>query len=299
MSELKVRGDTTADRALKFLKPSLTLDWKTKTGWHSQFTIRRTVAQLDFYDFISSAELSNSRINGGNANLLPQQAWEARASVDHPLFGKGLIKVDVGYDRITMLQDRILIFDDDGNSFDAPGNIGTGKRSFASLSIDAPLDRFGIKGGRLKLNGQVQKTSVQDPISGNKRGFTGYYPEWEWNAEFRRDIGKFAYGTTIGDRDRISFFRKDEVDTNFNGGIFGSAFIEYRPSARSTVTFDVDNLFNTHGLRSRLFTFPNRSFPDPSLSEFRERNQHRVFGLTYKRTFGGAAKAAAGVAPAS
>ncbi len=73
-SRLKVRGDTRADRSLKFLKPSITLDWKPGGGWHSQFTLRRTVAQLDFFDFISSAELSNSRVNGGNANLLPQRA---------------------------------------------------------------------------------------------------------------------------------------------------------------------------------------------------------------------------------
>ena len=39
---------------------------------------RRTVAQLDFYDFISLAELSVKRVNGGNAQLHPQRAWEFR-----------------------------------------------------------------------------------------------------------------------------------------------------------------------------------------------------------------------------
>ena len=48
------------------------LDWRPGDGWHAQFSLRRTVAQLDFYDFISSAEFSSDRINGGNANLLPQ-----------------------------------------------------------------------------------------------------------------------------------------------------------------------------------------------------------------------------------
>lgn len=298
MSNLKVRGDTTADRSLKFLKPSLTLDWKTKSGWHSQFTIRRTVAQLDFYDFISSAELSNSRINGGNANLEPQRAWEARVSVDHPLFGKGLVKLDLGYDQISMLQDRILIFDDEGNAFDAPGNIGTGKRAYATLAVDAPLDRFGLKGAKLKFEGTLQHTVVDDPISGDKRRFTGFFPEWQWYVEFRRDIGKWAYGMAVNDRDSFDFFRADEIDSNRNGGLYGTAFVEYRPGPRTTVTFDIDNAFNTRGLRNRLFTFPNRSFPEPSLNEFRERNSHLIFGLTYKRTFGGASKAA-GVAPGS
>ena len=296
LSSLKVSGDTTAERSLRFLKPSITIDWKPGGGWHSQLTVRRTVAQLEFFDFISSAELSNARVNGGNANLLPQRAWEIRATLDHPLFKTGLIKLDAGYDRIELLQDRVLIFDDDGNAFDAPGNIGTGTRGFIALAIDAPLDRFGIKGGRLKLNGQLQRTSVLDPISGEKRGFTGFYPEWQWGAEFRRDIGKFSYGINISDRDRFSFFRANEVDINFNGGIFGNAFVEYRPNPRTTATLEVNNLFNTRGIRSREFTFPNRSVSELSLLEFRERNSHVSFSVALKRTFGGAAKAAPGVA---
>lgn len=288
LSSLKVRGDATADRSLRFLKPSITLDWKPGGGWHSQFTVRRSVAQLDFFDFISAAELSNDRVNGGNANLLPQRAWEVRATLDHPLFTTGLIKLDAGYDRIELLQDRILTEE----GFDAPGNIGTGTRGFIALAIDAPLDRFGIKGGRLKLNGQLQRTRVLDPISGEKRGFTGYYPEWEWSAEFRRDIGKFAYGLTVSDRDRIAYFRANEIDSNYNGGMFGNAFVEYRPSTRTTATFEVNNLFNTRGLRNREFTFPNRSLPDPSLNEFRERNSHVSVTLALKRSFGGAGKVA-------
>ena len=287
MSSLKVRGDTTADRKLRFFKPSLTLDWKPGGGWHSQLTLRRTVAQLEFFDFISSAELSNDRVNGGNANLLPQRAWEVRATLDHPLFKTGLVKLDAGYDRIELLQDRILVFDEDGNAFDAPGNIGTGTRGFIALAIDAPLDRFGIKGGRLKLNGQLQSTRVMDPISNETRGFSGFYPEWQWSAEFRRDIGKFAYGLAISDRDRFSFFRANEIDSNYNGGIFGNAFVEYRPNARTTATLEVGNLFDTRGLRGREFTFPNRSIPDPSLFEFRERNSHTTLSFALKRTFGG------------
>ena len=56
-----------ADRTLKFLKPNVTMDWKPGGGWHTQFSIRRTVAQLNFYDFISVGDLSTKRINGGNA----------------------------------------------------------------------------------------------------------------------------------------------------------------------------------------------------------------------------------------
>lgn len=286
LSDLKVRGDATADRVLKFWKPSLTVDWKPGNGWHTQVSVRRTVAQLEFFDFISSAQLSDDRVSGGNANLQPQRAWEVRATVDRPLFGSGLVKLDVGYDHISMLQDRILTEE----GFDAPGNIGTGKRSFARLTLDAPLDRFGLSGTRAKFNAVVQRTRVHDPISDEVRNFSGYYPNWEWYLELRRDAGKWAYGFELSDRDKFTIFRASEEDINFNSGIFGNAFVEYRPSPRTTVTLNVNNLFATQGVRDRVFTFPNRSIPGPDLRELRERNQHQTFQLSLKQTFGGSGK---------
>ena len=112
MSKLKVRGDALADRSLKFLKPSLTLDWQPSGGWHAQAILRRTVAQLDFFDFVSSAELSVGRVNGGNANLQPQRTWEGRLLVEHPILTEGKVRLEFGYDLVSKLQDRILIFDE-------------------------------------------------------------------------------------------------------------------------------------------------------------------------------------------
>ena len=163
-SRLKVRGDALADRTLKFLKPNLSVDWRPGNGWHGRVSVRRTVAQLDFYDFISVAELSTDRVNAGNENLQPQRTWEFRLTAEHPLLGDGLIKLDLGHDRISMLQDRILIFDDLGNAFDAPGNLGSGKRSFAELTLDAPLGKL-WSGLRAKFTGTIQRTRVADPIT--------------------------------------------------------------------------------------------------------------------------------------
>jgi len=290
-SHLTVAGDATADRVLKFLKPSLTVDWKPGGGWHTQFSIRRTVAQLNFYDFISVAELSNDRINGGNANLQPQRAWELRALIEKPIFGDGVAKLELGHDRISMLQDRILIFDEDGEGFDAPGNLGSGKRSFAQLTLDAPLGKF-WKGLRVKAFGSLQRTRVEDPISGELRNFSDYYPDWEWNVDVRRDIGPWSYGFVVSDRDRFTFFRTDEYDINFNSGPYATAFVEYRPDAKTAVTLDVDNALNTKGMRLRQLYFPNRLETEERLDEFRERNRHLNFGLTLKRSFGSGAATA-------
>jgi hypothetical protein len=297
-SGIKVRGDTEADRTLRFWKPSLTLDWKGGKGWHGQLSITRSVAQLDFYDFISSAELSADRVNAGNPDLVPQQAWEFRGTIEHPILGDGIAKVDVGYDLINDLQDRILIFDDEGNAFDAPGNLGTGKRYFAKLTLDAPLAKVGLRGMRLKFEGQLQRTRVEDPISGDMRNFSDFFPDWEWRVEYRHDLKDFSYGFTVNNTDETTFFRTDEFDTNYNGGPYGTAFIEYRPRAGTTITLDLDNAFSTSGNRNRLLFFPNRAQPDEIVNEFRERNRHLNFGLTLKQSFGGSGSGS-GVAPAS
>jgi hypothetical protein len=285
-SNLKVRGDANAQRTLKFLKPNIALDSKPGGGWHTQFSIRRTVAQLDFYDFISSGDLSAQRLNGSNANLQPQRTWEFRASADHKLLGDGLFKLDLGHDLISLLQDQILIFDAGGNAFNSPGNIGTGKRYFATLTVDAPLDRF-WKGVRAKFNATVQRTRVQDPISGKYRRFSGYFPDWQWELNVRRDSGPWSYGFDFTDNQRFTFYRTDEFDTNLNLGAYMTAFAEYRPGPSTAIRFDVDNALSTHAARDRLIFTPNRALPDSIIREFRDRNRHPSFQITLKQSFGG------------
>jgi len=287
-SNLKVRGDATADRTLKFLKPNLTLDWKPGGGWHTQFSVKRTVAQLDFYDFISFGDLSARRINGGNAELEPQRTWEFRATVDRPLFGDGLLKLDIGHDLVSMLQDRVLLCDPDHPGdpafcFDAAGNLGTGKRYYANLTVDAPLGRL-WKGLRAKLTGTIQRTRVKDPISGRQRSWSGFFPDWQWDLTVRRDAGRLSYGFEVFDNQKFTFYRTDEFDTNFIGAPAWNAFIEYRPSDRTSVSLNVDHTF---GKRNRLLFIPNRADPLFVINEYRERDQHISVGLTLKQTFGG------------
>lgn len=285
-SDLKVTGDAQAQRTLKFLKPNLTVDWKLGGGWHSQFSIRRTVAQLNFYDFISIGDLSAKRVTGSNANLVPQRSWEFRSTIEHPVLGDGLFKLDLGYDLVSKLQDQILIVDDQGNAFSGPGNLGTGKRSFATLTIDTPLDRL-WKGLRAKFNGTLQRTRVDDPISGDPRKWSGFWPTWQYDFSIRRDAGPWSYGAEFTDNQRITFYRTDEFDTNFNRGTYMTAFVEFRPTSRMAINFSIDNALSTHAARNRILFRPNRAEPDSVFDEFRDRNRHRSLQITLKQSFGG------------
>jgi len=296
MSHLTVSGDASADRKLKFLKPSITLNWRAPGAWHAQAILRRTVAQLDFFDFVSAADLSvGGRVNGGNADLQPQRTWEGRLLFKHSIFGKGQARLELGYDLVSLLQDRILVFDDAGHAFDAPGNLGTGRRMYADLTFDAPLDQF-WKGLRVRLHGNLQRTRVDDPITGQPRDWSGFYPRWLWDADIRRDIGKWAYGVTLSDNRRTTFFRTDDFDTNYNEGFpYTSAFVEYRPSANQTLTLDLNDISNTGGARDLISFIPDRRIGEPTFQEHRFRNSHVRIGLTFRQSFGGGGgKASAG-----
>ena len=280
-SRLQVSGDATADRKLSFPKPSITLDWQPGHGWDTELIFRRTVAQLDFFDFISVADLASNQVSGGNANLQPQRSWEGRLSVEHPLFGQGKARLELGYNLISLLQDRILT----PEGFDAPGNIGTGRQAFADLTLDAPLDRF-WKGLRVKLHGNVQRTRVEDPVSGDLRDFSGFFPTWQWDADVRRDLGQLSYGFTASDSARTTIFRTDVLDTRWNGGIYASAFVEYRPGPSRALRLDFNDLSNVGGGRNLLEFFPNRTAGQPAVFDHRFRNSHVRIALTFKQSFG-------------
>jgi hypothetical protein len=266
---------------LKFLKPKASLDYRDKSGWHAQLSVARTVAQLNFDDFISSAELTNDRVNGGNADLLPQRAWEVLATLEQPILGDGVVKVQAGYNRVSLVQDRIPT----PEGFDAPGNLGDGRVLILKSTIDAPLTKLGIKGGRLTVNSSLVDTSVEDPYTLRKRQFSGS-SLYLADASFRQDLGKWAYGATFFFNTPTYFFRQDEIDRPFSDNPYVTAFVEYRPDPKTTFTFSLDNAFDSPAYRSRTFFTPDRRTPFPDEFEFRKRNKHIIPAIGIKHSFG-------------
>jgi hypothetical protein len=285
-SRLTVTGDVQARRSLQFLKPKVTLDWRSGV-WHAQIGAKRTVAQLNFGDFISNADISNGRINGGNANLLPQRAWEFLVSIDRPILGNGRVKLDLGYNAVSKVQDRIRIVDPGPpvRVFDAPGNIDSGAEYIVRGNIDLPLGGMGIKGGRLSLYGAYVKTSLTDPYTGRKRPFSNQ-ALFDFTANFRQDLGQFAWGFGLEGDTGATAFRLNEEDETKSIMPYASVFAEYRPTAAWTMTLGAKNLTDRGVIRHRDFFQPDRTTLVPTLYEKRDRNPHILFYVTVKRSFG-------------
>lgn len=281
LSRLTVDGDAAARRTLRFLKPKASFDWRPGDGWRVQASVTRTVAQLDFGDFIGAAELANDRVDGGNPDLLPEREWEYRLTVERPVLGDGRVQLLLGYDQVSLLQDRVPI---EGGG-DAPGNLGTGQRYFVSGTVDLPLTALGIRGGRLTATGLLVETSVRDPYTGEDRFFSGN-ARWSGEVGFRQDRGSFAWGFNLFGQPRVAVFRRNEIDAFDGETPFVTAFAEYRATAKTTVTLAVENLTDVAGTRQRLFFTPDRSAGDPVLVEDRERNRHATISLSLRHSFG-------------
>lgn len=279
-SRLTVSGDVEARRTLSFLKPKLVLDWRFAPGWRAQISAQRTVNQLQFTDFISVAELGSDRVNGGNAQLVPQRSWELLGTLEHPILGDGLVRLEAGYTRISLVQDRVPT----PEGFDAPGNLGDGTVAIARARVEAPLKTLGVKGGRLTLYGSYVPTFVTDPYTLTTRRFTGN-SDFYGSAEFRQDLGSFAWGLYVENATSSTQFRRDETDRSFRG-LYTQVFAEWRPTKTSVVTFTLENALARPAYRERLFYAPDRTSTTPVTREFRRRNGFIVPLLTFKRTFG-------------
>ena len=89
-------------------------------------------------------------------------------TVDHPLLGDGLFKLDLGHDLVSLLQDRILICDPiiRANGVSMPrATSAPASRYFVQLTLDAPLDHSVERTAR-QVHRHLQRTRVDDPIDG-------------------------------------------------------------------------------------------------------------------------------------
>ncbi len=279
-SRLTVTGDATARRTLTYLRPKASIDW-TPGKWHAQLGLKRTVAQLNFGDFVSAASLNDNQTNGGNAEIVPQRAWELLFSADRKILGDGRVKIELGHNWITQVQDRVPTT----GGLDAPGNLGDGETWIARSNLDLPLSRAGLRGMRLSLYGSYVNTSVKDPYTLRDRAFSGnslfYY-----TGELRQDLGRFAWSVSMTGNTGATYFRLNETDTSQGISPNIVAFVEYRPSRRTTITFGIENLLNSPSKRWRYFYQPDRTATTPFQLEYRERASHRGGYLSVKHSFG-------------
>jgi outer membrane receptor for ferrienterochelin and colicins len=229
--------------ARKFFRPkgSVTLGWKPGHGWDANLKFRRRVGQISFYDFLAQPKLEQDRENAGNPDLVPPQSWEVEGEVGRELGKWGKTRLRVWDYRVEDIVDIIPL----ANHTEGVGNLPRANRFGMESTSTINFDPIGWTGAKLDAQIGFEKTSVRDPLTGDKRPISGVRNVWA-DLTFRHDIPhtQLAWGAEGSYGHYTRNFYLTEVSRSWEGPWFVSAYIEDKNVMGLTVRAQLGNIFN-------------------------------------------------------
>jgi hypothetical protein len=234
-STISQSGDATLERSFFFLKPQFLLTWSPSPEQQTRLRLAREVAQLDFNDFVSATVFQDNDLALGNPNLRPDATWIAEISHERRFGSLGVVRLTAYYNWISDVMDLLPL----SPTFEAPGNIGNGRRWGVDLETTLPLDFIGLRGARFDIQARWQDSSVTDPVTGRDRvlsaagGFemdtSGFRNENEYAliADFRQDFqaARWAWGWNVTVQAERPLFKVNELDI-YRAGPELNVFVE-------------------------------------------------------------------------
>ena len=175
-----------------------------------------------------------------------------------------VVSLTVFHHWISDVQDLLPMTSD----FEAPGNIGDGRRWGLELQSTVPLEWLGLTNARLDVEARWQGSSVTDPVTGEKRVLTavgGYAGiptslsfrnenEYAYSVIYRQDFQKsqIAWGWSVSERGDRPRFKVDELDTYNEEDPIVDVFIETTRWGNLKIGLKINNLLDLTKSRERL-----------------------------------------------
>ena len=259
VSEISQSGDVDLSKSFVYPKPRLQVTWTPNAGHQFRLRAERDVGQLDFGDFVASAEVDLGQVEGGNPDLEPSKFTTFEAVYERRFWGEGVFSLAASYDLIEDAIDVIPL----AGGFEAVGNIGDGSARHLSASLTLPTDRFGIPNGRFQASARVNDSEVTDPLTGEDRRVSGQL-RFGCGLGFTQDLrgGRWSYGFDHGcNVDKGVNYRIREVRT-FEQEPFVNAFVQWKPRTDLTLRLDLGNATDREARRLReVYAGPRDSSP--------------------------------------
>ncbi|GAA0642676.1 hypothetical protein GCM10009424_17690 [Sphingomonas ursincola] len=243
-----------------FIRPKgfVSLAWKPAKSLDLSLRLQRDVGQLNFFDFVASADLGAENQNSGNPDLVPQQSWNVDFQATQNLGALGSINLKAFVNFVEDIVDQVPI----GATGEAPGNIDSATIWGVSIDSTFKMDVIGWTGVRFDIDYTYRKSSLPDPLTGINRRISGDLIH-EFSAEFRYDIpgGNWAVGANYFD-----FSQADEVrlaqlaEFPIDGGDLGF-YVENKDVRGLTVRLGLSNLIGTNEAFRRTFYVARRDGP--------------------------------------
>jgi hypothetical protein len=285
VSTISQSGDTNLEKSLTYTKPRIAVTWSPTPVDQFRLRVEREVGQLDFGDFVSSVAFATGSGTAGNADLEPAKTWVAEAAYERKFWKDGAVVFTAIHREITDATDRVPIIGP-GFAFDAPGNIGDGTSDSLRVSLNLPLEKFGIPGGLLRADGQWSKSEVTDPVTGEARRISGQSP-FEGEINFSQDLPKYrtqwGINTGLGFEER--YYRFDQIET-VELGTWLQLYAEYKPQPNLSIRVELQNLLGRDFTRTREVYAGPRNTSGVDYIDKRPLNFDPFAYIRIRRTFG-------------
>lgn len=281
ISTIRQSGDIDNRRTFRFAKPSLAVTYATSESQQWRFRFAREVAQLNFFDFVSSVDFGDRELEFGNPDLEPDRTWALEATFERRFGEIGVVEVRAFYDAIQEVQDLLPL----GGIFEIPGNIGDGSRLGVDVSATVALDSLGLRESRLELGLFAQDTSVTDPVTGQERRLSGER-SLRGSVSYRQEFPgvRLSWGASYDDDGPRRFFGLDEL-VIVDGGPSLEVFLEKVVLGGLKARFEAENLLDSVESRDRRVFAGARGLSLVRFREGRDRTEGREFSLSFSRTF--------------
>lgn len=256
-------------------KGSFSLAWVPEKGLDLSLKIQRAVGQLNFGDFLGRVFLDNENQNDSNFELVPEQAWNIDLAAKKDLGKWGSTNLRLFYRGVTDFVGLVPL----PSGGEGRGNIDRLDRYGFEWTSTFKLDPLGFNGAKIDSNVILQKSSLIDPLTGEKRQIDqlGYRLI---RVNLRHDVpgSDWAWGAGIEHFETTPYYRLNEIGKNTEGPIFDSYFIENKDVFGMTVRFDVINLANArHNTTRTVYTGRRDASPVDFIEE-----QSRLIGPIFR-----------------
>lgn len=279
ISEIKVIGEVDQKKSYSFIKPRLSASYKIDEVNRLTLQADKSVGQLDFSDFASSANSSDDRITAGNSRLKPDRKTALTSTYDWSFSERGSVKIAAYYEWRKDILEQIIL--PSGNQ--GLGNAGNAEFWGVTADINLPLDYF-LKDSLLEIHYINRKSNFNDPIIGRSRLISGYTPEW-LSMKFRQDVTEhqFSWGMEYWGNFTDSNFYVDERQT-FSGNVRLRMFLETTRFFGVKSLLEITNMNTGEYTRSR-FLYENNRSGDYKGVEIARRTRRPEIKLSFSGTF--------------
>ena len=284
-STIRLTGDSEQDETFLFWKPRLRGTWE-RGKTRLQLTAEREAAQLDFGDFVASAELGRDDVTAGATSLAPPTTWSISATAERRFWDGGALLLTYRQEWIDDVIDRVVI-EREGELFDAVGNIGSGRRRIIRANLTVPFDRIGVPGFQFRGSVTFLKSRVTDPVTGSRRIISEDVP-FEGDLRIIHDLpgGRWSWGADASLSQHEYDFRLDEIRKERKRTAFG-AYVEFRPASAWRLRLEAENLGSPVFSEEREKFDGPRSTGETESIETRRLRTSPIVSFSLRRSFGG------------